>query len=69
MSTTYGLYDEKTGRWWHANHCSAQLTGDLDCSDYKNPNMEVYESNLKSYSKPLLDFDRQVFCVVVGKRS
>jgi hypothetical protein len=64
----YGLYDEKTGNWWHANHCSFPLTGDVDCSDFRDPRMLVYESNLQSYSKPLFDFDRQVFCVAVGRR-
>jgi len=27
--------------------------------------MKAYESSLDYYSKPLLDFDRQIFCVVV----
>lgn len=63
----YGLYDEKTGNWWHANHCDWPLSGDPDC-DHFPTRMEVYESNLQSYSKPLIDFDRQVFCVAVGVR-
>lgn len=64
----YGLYDEKTGNWWHANHCSFPLTGNPNCAAFEEPNMKVYESNLQSYSKPLIDFDRQVFCVAVGVR-
>jgi hypothetical protein len=64
----YGLYDEKTGKWWHANHCDWPLSGDLQCNKFPT-RMRVYESNLKSYSKPLIDFDRQVFCVTIGVRS
>jgi hypothetical protein len=63
----YGLYDERTGKWWHANHCDWPLSGDPDCAHFPT-RMEVYESNLQSYSKDLIDFDRQVFCVAVGKR-
>jgi len=63
----YGLYDEKTGNWWHANHCDWPLSGDPDCRRFPT-RMEVYESNLKSYSGDLFDFDRQVFCVAVGVR-
>lgn len=63
----YALYDEKTGNWWHANHCDWPLSGDPDCRHFPT-RMEVYESNVQSYSKPLFDFDRQVFCVVVGMR-
>ena len=48
----YGLYDEKTGKWWHANHAE--------------PGMNVYESTLEYYSRPLLNFDRQIFCVAVS---
>lgn len=65
----YGLYDETTGNWWHANHCDFPLSGSLDCGEaFGDERMEVYESNLSSYSKPLIDFDRQVFCVAVGRR-
>ena len=63
----YGLYDEKTGNWWHANHCDFPLSGDPQCS-FGGHRMEVYESNLQSYSKPLFDFDKQVFCVAIGVR-
>jgi len=63
----YGLYDEKTGKWWHANHCDWPLSGNLKCNKFPT-RMEVYESNLQSYSKPLVDFDRQVFCVAIGVR-
>lgn len=63
----YGLYDEKTGNWWHANHCDWPLSGDPDCK-FGGERMEAYESNLQSYSKPLFDFDRQVFCVAIGVR-
>ncbi len=65
----YGLYDEATGNWWHANHCDFPLSGSLSCAAaFGSERMEVYESNLQSYSKPLVDFDRQVFCWAVGKR-
>ncbi|MFD9960068.1 hypothetical protein [Amycolatopsis sp. NPDC058986] len=45
----YGWFDQQTGSWWHANH--------------SEPGMEVYQSTLKHYSRPLLDFDEQVFSV------
>jgi hypothetical protein len=66
----YGLYDDQTGNWWHANHCDPILSESLDCKLAYRPDqrMEVYESNLQSYSKPLVDFDTQVFCVTVGKK-
>lgn len=64
----YGLYDEKTGNWWHANHCDPPL-GSASCKEaFGSERMEAYESNLQSYSKPLVDFDRQVFCVAIGVR-
>ncbi len=34
----YGLYDNKSNLWWHANH--------------SEPRMEVYESTLSYYSRP-----------------
>jgi len=58
----YGLYDDETGRWWHANHCDTTLRRNPKCG---GP-MEVYESNLVHYSRGLADFDRQVFCVGVA---
>jgi len=58
----YGLYDEETGKWWHANHCDTTLRANPKCG---GP-MEVYESNLQYYSRGLADFDRQVFCVGVA---
>lgn len=65
----YGLYDEQTGMWWHANHCDFPLSGSLRCKQsFGYARMKVYESNLQSYSQPLFDFDRQVFCVAVGRR-
>jgi len=60
----YGLYDEKTGKWWHANHCDTTLLSDPECGG----DMEIYESNLQYYSRGLRDFDRQVFCVGVAIR-
>jgi hypothetical protein len=57
----YGFYDEATNKWWHANHCEPSIRGPR-CGT--NP-MEVYESNLPYYSRPLQDFDEQVFCVGV----
>ncbi len=66
----YGLYDEKTGNWWHANHCDPVLSVSQSCKDAYSASerMQVYESNLQSYSKPLIDFDTQIFCVAVGKK-
>lgn len=50
----YGWYDEDTGNWWHANHAE--------------PGMKVYQSTLEYYSRPLLDFDKQVFSVAFARR-
>ncbi|GGQ48249.1 hypothetical protein [Couchioplanes azureus] len=49
----YGWLDEGTGNWWHANHAE--------------PGMKVYQSTLRHYSRPLLDFDRQVFSVTFAR--
>ncbi|RZU53790.1 microbial transglutaminase [Krasilnikovia cinnamomea] len=49
----YGWLDEGSGNWWHANHAE--------------PGMKVYQSTLRHYSRPLLDFDRQVFSVTFGR--
>ena len=51
----FGFYEVDTGMWWHANH--KHDPGGM------GP-MKAYESSLDYYSKPLLDFDRQIFCVV-----
>lgn len=66
----YGLYDETTGNWWHANHCDPILSTSLECKEQYSPRdrMEVYESNLQSYSTRLRDFDTQIFCVAVGRK-
>ncbi len=50
----YGWFDEETNSWWHANHAE--------------PGMEVYQSTLEHYSRPLRDFDRQVFSVAFARR-
>ncbi len=47
----FGLFDDNTNRWWHANH--------------SEPGMKVYNSNLAWYSRPLGDFNRQVFSVAI----
>lgn len=62
----YGFYDVKTGMWWHANHCDP-VEGSLRCRDVYSASqrMIVYESTLDYYSRPLADFNRQVFCVVI----
>ncbi|GGM35477.1 hypothetical protein GCM10012275_03430 [Longimycelium tulufanense] len=49
----YGWYDEQTNNWWHANHAE--------------PGMKVYQSTLRYYSRPLLDFDEQVFTVAFAR--
>ena len=65
----YGLYDEKSGNWWHASHCDFPLSGDPECGrQFGQRRMTVYESNLQSYSMATRDFDSQVFCVAVGRR-
>ncbi|WNV87988.1 hypothetical protein [Umezawaea sp. Da 62-37] len=51
----YGWYDEGTRNWWHANH--------------SEPDMEVYQSTVQYYSRPLLDFDAQVFTVAFARAS
>ncbi|MGY0231836.1 hypothetical protein [Longispora urticae] len=51
----YGWYDPATGDWWHANHAE--------------PDMEIYQSTLRYYSRPLLDFDRQVYSVTFAKKA
>lgn len=50
----YGWYDEASNTWWHANH--------------GEPGMVVYESTLDYYSRPLLNFDREVFIVALAKK-
>jgi hypothetical protein len=59
----YGFFDEKSGKWFHANHCDEPTLGSI-CRGAGA--MEVYESNLQYYSRPLLDFDKQVFCVGIS---
>lgn len=60
----YGFYDEKTNKWWHANHCEPTISGPRCTS---SGSMYVYESNLQHYSRPLGDFDKQVFCIGISK--
>lgn len=52
----YGFYDKNKKTWFHANHCDG-------CSG--SP-MKVYESTLDWYSRPLLDFNRQIFVPVIS---
>jgi LysM repeat protein len=62
----YGFFDQETGMWWHANHCDPREGGILCRNKYSlSERMYVYESTLEHYSRPLKDFDQQVFCVVV----
>ncbi|MFI9815571.1 hypothetical protein [Saccharothrix variisporea] len=49
----YGWYDEDNGNWWHANHAE--------------PGMVVYQSTKRFYSRPLLDFDAQVYSVAFAR--
>jgi Domain of unknown function (DUF4157) len=60
----YGLYDESTGKWWHANKCDPATINDL--TRCVGDPMVVYESSLEHYSRPLDDFNQQVFCVTIG---
>ena len=53
----YGFYDEKSASWWHANH--------FDDPKGLGP-MKVYRSTIEYYSRPLSDFDRQIFGVACG---
>jgi hypothetical protein len=48
----YGFYDEASDSWWHANHAE--------------PGMKVYRSTQEHYSRPLQDFDQQVYGVACG---
>jgi len=57
----YGLYNEKTGKWWHANHCDTTLLAEPKCKG----DMVVFESSLAHYSRDLMDFDTQIFCVAI----
>jgi len=68
----YGFYDEATNKWWHANHCAPSILGvrckSREAREKNLPDpMKVYESNLPGYSRPLQDFDAQVFCVGIAK--
>lgn len=68
----YGFYDESTNKWWHANHCDPTKLGvrckSREAREKNLPDpMNVYESNLAGYSRPLTDFDAQVFCIGVAK--
>ena len=47
----YGLYDADAECWWHANH--------------GEPGMHIYRSTRKYFSRSLMDFDDQVFCVAL----
>jgi len=44
----YGLYENKSNTWRHANH--------------SEPGMALYESSLQYYSRSLLDFNKGIFC-------
>ncbi|HLK88697.1 MAG TPA: DUF4157 domain-containing protein, partial [Polyangia bacterium] len=65
----YGWYDETTNTWWHANHCQpfTDTAGGEHHQDCK-PGMKVYQSSLEHYSRPLSDFDRQVFVVAFARK-
>jgi hypothetical protein len=66
----YGLFDDATGKWWHANSCDT-LERPETCgrNEYGRPRkMEVYESSLKHYSRELPDFNGQIFCLTVGRK-
>jgi LysM repeat protein len=54
----FGYYDVESGMWWHANHVHEPLPGGM------GP-MKAYVSSLDYYSKPLLDFNKQIFCVTI----
>jgi Domain of unknown function (DUF4157)/Microbial transglutaminase len=64
----YGWYDETTKSWFHANHCDP-ATGSANCSRTYDPDqrMKVYQSTKDHYSRPLQDFDKQVYCVAWSK--
>lgn len=64
----YGWYDETTKTWFHANHCDP-VTGSARCSATYDPSkrMKVYQSTQAHYSRPLADFDKQVYCVAWSK--
>ncbi|RJQ74682.1 hypothetical protein D5S17_22185 [Pseudonocardiaceae bacterium YIM PH 21723] len=50
----YGWWDQSIDNWWHANHAE--------------PGMKIYQSTLAHYSRPLEDFDRQVFIVGLARK-
>jgi hypothetical protein len=45
----YGLYDKKNKKWWDANHAQ--------------PGMKVKPNTLSHFSRPLKDYNKQVFCI------
>jgi hypothetical protein len=53
MNFDYGWYDEDSDSWFHANHAA--------------PGMTIFQSTLAHFSRPLRDFDRQVFCVAFAR--
>ena len=59
----YGFFNEATGKWLHANHCDPVVLG--SACDVAG-RMIVKESTLEYYSKPLKDFNTQVFCVGIS---
>jgi hypothetical protein len=59
----FGFWDEEANTWWHADHCDETVLGSICAGEGR---MTVYESNLKQYSRPLSDFDVQVFCVGIS---
>jgi LysM repeat protein len=54
----FGYYDVESGMWWHANHAHEPAPGGMG-------DMKAFVSSLDYYSKKLLDFDKQIFCVSV----
>ncbi|UAK34560.1 hypothetical protein K8O92_12375 [Nocardia asteroides] len=61
----YGLYDEETGSWWHANH------GDWrEFPEFGDPAldpMKVYQSTPEKFFSGYPDFDSSVICIGFAK--
>ncbi|WP_406265611.1 FHA domain-containing protein [Nocardia sp. NBC_00881] len=56
----YGIYDEQTGSWWHANHADYRVYS--VGGDPLDP-MKVYQSTPERFFSSYSDFDSAVICI------
>lgn len=57
----YGLYDEQTGDWWHANHADYRVFPNH--GDPVREPMQVYQSTSEKFFSSYSDFDSSVICI------